>query len=214
MSQLSCRYWLVSLCLVCTSVWADGQPEERAPRVDFSETQYSAYGSTQLIYSLSGVGTAAEIHTIRSGLSMMRIAGLPDGLGPLSNLQLGTQFDTRDDLRRLRYGVRLDFDLPASGQLYLNLTRPNASRDPLSYRYTPTGFEYGSLQRPWGIGLYLDRTGSRSGTLSPQLVFRLDGLLDTPGTLEASVQYAHWRSVSAKHSNGEQTMQATLRYRF
>lgn len=210
MSQWSCRYLLLSLCLVCTSLWAD----ERAPSIDFSETQYSAYGSTQLIYSLNSTRADAEIHSIRSGLSMTRIAGFTDGVGPLSNFQLGTQFDTRDDLRRLRYGMRLDFDLPAAGQLYLNLTRPNARREPLSYRYTPTGFEYGSLQKPWGIGLYLDRTSSRSGTLSPQLLFRLDGLLETPGTLEASVQYAHWRSVDAKHSNGEQTMQATVRYRF
>lgn len=210
MSQLSCRYWFVSLCLFCTSVWADG-PQSR---VDFSETQTGAYGSTQLIYSLGGASADAEIHSIRSGLSMTRVAGFPDGLGPLNNFQFGTQFDTRDELRRLRYGVRLDFDLPGSGQLYLNLSRPNARREPLSYRYTPTGFEYGSLQRPWGIGLYLDRTGSRSGTLSPQILFRLDGLLETRGVLEASVQYARWRPVGEKNSSGEQTMQATVRYRF
>lgn len=200
----------LSLCWACTSALADGQ----IARVDFSQSHTAEYGSTQLIYSLPGTHASAQVHGIHSGFSMTRLTGLQDALGPLSNFQINTQFDTRDALHRLRYGVRLDFDLPASGQLYLNLTRPNARREPLSYRYTPGGFEIGSLQRPWGIGLYLDRTGSRSGTLSPQLLFRLDGLLEWSGRLDASVQYAHWHSAGDQTSIGGQTLQATLRYRF
>jgi hypothetical protein len=153
----------------------------------------------------------------------VRISGVLLGDAPAVGPQLrigkgiGSLFD--DPIGTLRQGAALDLALPDVGSLHLNLF---AKRKPRHWALNPDAQAEGP-QRAWSLGASVEmvkvgepgeRHAQRSLSIAPQLVLDLDRLLGAPGQLDATVQYAHWRSPDDDRAYGGPVAQATIRWKF
>ncbi len=120
-------------------------------------------------------------------------------------------------LRGMRDGLGFDFALPRTGNLHLNLyTRRDA--DSRGYRIAMNRLDPPRGAGLWSLGASLDSGRDVDGreiiSLVPQLVLDLDGLLDSPGRLQARLEYGNWQPLRQELTIRARVAQLRLRLAF
>jgi len=112
-------------------------------------------------------------------------------------LRFDARSDAEDLLRRWRYGVGLDLELPGNGLLQTSFqTSRRRSDRGVRYALTPEGLSTAGRSRLWSLGLSVapgeDGDGSRKLILAPQFRLDLDRCLPLAGRAEFSAEFAPW----------------------
>lgn len=119
----------------------------------------------------------------------------------------------------VRDGVGFDLAVPDFGRLHLSLhTRHNAKTDGKRWSLGLADAASGEPEsKIWSLGgsLEMVRTveGGRHMALVPELLIDLSDQRSRYLPFEASVKFAHWRSVSEKYSLEDQVPQITFKWR-
>jgi len=112
-------------------------------------------------------------------------------------LRFDARSDAEDLLRRWRYGVGLDLELPGNGLLQTSFqTSRRRSDRGVRYALTPDGLSTAGRSRLWSLGLSVapgeDGDGSRRLILAPQFRLDLDRCPPLAGRAELSAEFAPW----------------------
>lgn len=204
------RRWCGAVLMAGASFTALAEGTE-APQFNFASNYDFRYGSYQLVYTTPVKrDDRLTLLGIDSQVSIARLTNLDLFNSPLHDIKFATQTDARDDWHSLRYGLRVDMDLPSSGRFYLNI---GASRDSLndrqSYRLAMPVIGTDGAQRPWAVGVFVESSSSGFSTrlgLAPQLSFRLDHFMKTRTPIDIIVQYSSWSGAP----DGARAIQATF----
>lgn len=120
-------------------------------------------------------------------------------------------------LRAMRDGLGFDFALPQTGNLHLNLYT-NRHADSRGYRIAMNRLDQPQRDGLWSLGASLDSCRDTQGreivSLVPQLMLDLDGLLDTPGRLQARLEYGNWQPLRQELTLRARVAQLSLRLEF
>lgn len=166
--------------------------------------------------------TATGGHLLGAQLGSSRPLLEERGLHGL-RLRFDARSDAEDLLRRWRYGVGLDLELPGNGLLQTSFqTSRRRSDRGVRYALTPEGFSTAGRSRLWSLGLSVapgeDGDGSRRLILAPQFRLDLDRCLPLSGRAELSAEYAPWVEDfgdGRRPDHAEQRMpQLQMRWRF
>ena len=210
------------LTLLCNEVHAADFVPAAAPQSLMSAASLdgTSHSGSYLILSTPLVGRQAEPAASILGLgaqwSIAQLSRQDLRIGPLKDVRFGAQLDTYENLKRWRYGLGFDFDLPASGQMHFNLySRRNPSHEGSRFRFSLPGVPADFTPRLWSLGLSVDRVHEFTRLeLTPQFVLHLDSALGVPGPMVLTVQYAYVNPGTEKDELPERVVQAVLRWRF
>lgn len=139
-------------------------------------------------------------------------------------LRFDARSDAEDLLRRWRYGVGFDLELPGNGLLQTSFQTSRRRIDRgVRYALTPDGFSTAARSRLWALGLAVapgeDGDGSRRLVLAPQFRLDLDRCLPLAGRAELSAEFAPWAQDFGDNRRrpayaDERMPQVQLRWRF
>lgn len=193
-----------------------------APTSDCAPGQWLHCGLLQLQSGWPATATAggsllgAQLGSSRPLLEERGLHGL--------RLRFDARSDAEDLLRRWRYGVGLDLELPGNGLLQTSFqTSRRRSDRGVRYALTPDGLSAAGRSPLWSLGLSVapgeDGDGSRRLILAPQFRLDLDRCLPLAGRAEFSAEFAPW---SEDFGDGrrrpdhadERMPQVQLRWRF
>jgi len=138
---------------------------------------------------IAGTPLDARIGLSRPLLDDSRFHGL--------RMRFDARSDAQDLIRRWRYGVGLDLEVPGDGLLQTSFqTSRRRSDQGVRYALTPEGLAPSGSGRLWSLGMTVapgdDGDGDRRLVIAPQFRLDLDRCLPIAGRAELSAEFAPW----------------------